>query len=351
MPLKLIKRGAIYYLRGAVAGQRVYESTRLSDRRAAEAFRVRREAEIQQRAALGKSVTATFAEAALTYLQSGGEERYLDPILEYFGPKKRLSEIDNDAVNACARALHPMSKASTINRQVITPISAVVKLAAEDGLCDFRRFRRRKEPQGRLRWLQPEEAERLIEAADPRTALWITFLLGAGPRPIESFELERPDLYLDTSEVYFWRSKTEKARMVRYPPRTRQALAVYGLPSSGRVFLTPKGKPYKLYTGSGGQGAAAFNKAREAAGLGEDVTPYTCRHTWATWFYAQTRDFGELMDLGGWDKADTANRYRKIAPADLGARLLRHGWDLRTSAKSVQSQARKLRKVPEMRAG
>jgi hypothetical protein len=36
------------------------------------------------------------------------------------------------------------------------------------------------------------------------------------------------------------------------------------------------------------------------------------------------------MDLGGWDKADTANRYRKIAPDDLGARLLAHGWDFRT---------------------
>ena len=51
------------------------------------------------------------------------------------------------------------------------------------------------------------------------------------------------------------------------------------------------------------------------------------RHTWATWFYAQTRDFGALLDQGGWAKADMANRYRKIAPDDLTDRLLAMGWN------------------------
>jgi len=65
----------------------------------------------------------------------------------------------------------------------------------------------------------------------------------------------------------------------------------------------------------------------DLAGLGADVTPHVLRHTWATWFYSQTRDFGGLLDLGGWRKADMAQRYRKIAPADLPARLMAHGWD------------------------
>ncbi|WP_158263655.1 tyrosine-type recombinase/integrase [Aliiruegeria haliotis] len=78
--------------------------------------------------------------------------------------------------------------------------------------------------------------------------------------------------------------------------------------------------------------AEAFNKIRRAAGLVNDVVPYTLRHTWATWFYAQTKDWGDLLDQGGWNRSDTANRYRKIAPADLGNRLLAHGWDYRRSA-------------------
>lgn len=34
------------------------------------------------------------------------------------------------------------------------------------------------------------------------------------------------------------------------------------------------------------------------------------------------------MDLGGWAKADMANRYRKFAPDDLGERLRKCGWNL-----------------------
>lgn len=87
----------------------------------------------------------------------------------------------------------------------------------------------------------------------------------------------------------------------------------------------------------------AFNKARDAAGLGDNVTPHVLRHTWATWFYAQTRDFGTLMDQGGWSKADMANRYRKLAPDDLSERLLKHGWDFRRD--HLTNEAPKLRLV------
>lgn len=250
MPLKLVQRGAVWYVRGSVGGIRVYESTRLGSRRAAEAYRVRREAEIQQRRALGRGATATFAEAALTYMRAGGEARYLGPILDHFGPRKRLSEVDNEAVNDCAAALYPTAAPSTVNRQVVTPISAVMKMAAEDGLCDFRRFRRRKEPQGRLRWLTPEEAAALLNAADERTRVLIAFLLGTGVRPAEAFALQVADLHLATGEAWVWRSKTERPRMVRYPPKVRAMLTARGLPEAGAVFLTPKGLPYKLNTGS-----------------------------------------------------------------------------------------------------
>lgn len=68
-----------------------------------------------------------------------------------------------------------------------------------------------------------------------------------------------------------------------------------------------------------------FSRARDAAGLGPDVTPHVLRRTWATWFYAQTKDLGGLMDLGGRTRAGTCNRYRNIAPAVLASRLRIHG--------------------------
>lgn len=327
MGLKLAKRGKTYYLRGSVADVRIYESARTSNRQAADALRIRRETEIIENFTLGRPAAINFAEAALTYLESGGEGRFLAPILEYFGPKFRLADVTNEAANQCARALCPNHAPGTINRQIITPISAVVNMAAYDNLCAHRRFRRRKVNDKRLRWLTPKEAEALINAADPATALKIMFLLGTGARSGEAFALNRKNLHIDSGEAFLDKTKNGEARMIAFPDRVARALRVADLPEAGAVFLTPKGRAYKLRTNGGGQMQAAFNRARDAAGLGPDVTPHTLRHTWATWYYAQTKDFGGLMDFGGWKKADMANRYRKIAPHGLAADLFAHGWN------------------------
>lgn len=332
MSLTIFRRGDVYYIRGTVAGQRVYESTRLGDRKAADILRARREAEIIERAAYGRAATTTFAEAALTYMQSGGEARYLGPILKHLGPKFRLVDMTNDQVNRIAEALYPTAAPATINRQVITPISAVVNMAADDDLCPPRRFRRRPGDNARIDWLTPEQAELAIKVASERGRRFLLFFLGTGCRVNEALRLDRADLHLDTCEAWVAEAKNDDPRMVRFPLRTRQALATGWLPEVGCIFRTPKGLPYRLRNdegrGLGGQVKGELDKIREAAKL-PFLTPHILRHTWATWFYAQTKDFGGLMDLGGWKKADMANRYRKIAPADLGERLLTHGWDFR----------------------
>lgn len=340
MPLTLKKRGEIWYMRGTVAGHSIYESTGLGDKKSAEIKRARREAELIERHAFGTAHTLTFAEAALTYMQSGGEARYLAPILAHFGPRRRLADVDNDAVNGAALALYPGAAPATINRQVITPISAVYQMAAADGKLPARRFRRRPEGQGRIDWLTPEQAELAFTAASERGRRFLAWLLGSGCRVGETLRLDRADLHLDTCEAWVAEAKNDTPRMVRFPLRTRQVLATGWLPEDGPIFLTPKGQPYRVRddagNGLGGQIKAEFDAIRDATGLAF-LTPHILRHTWATWYYAQTKDFGGLMDFGGWKKADIANHYRKIAPADLGARLLNHGWDFR--ANPVQPEA------------
>ncbi|WP_138423689.1 tyrosine-type recombinase/integrase [Maritimibacter alexandrii] len=329
MGLTLKRRGKIYYLRGTVAGQRVYESTGLDDRAAADLVRTRREQEIVDRVTLGTSASLTFAEAALTYLETGGEARFLRPLLEHFGPRTRLTDIDNDQVARAARALYPNAAPATVNRQVITPISAVYQLAADEGKVSPRRFRRRKPSAARTRWLTPAEAERLIEVCDQRLRPMVMTLLGTGCRTSELFRMTAEDLHLGTSEAWVGQAKNGEARMVRYPARTRRALITADLPELGALFRTPKGKPYAVRQGRGGQIEAAFGQARAAAGLGDEVTPHVLRHTWATWHWSQNRDLLELMRSGGWKKSDVAMAYTKLAPADLGEQLLANGWDFR----------------------
>jgi integrase len=150
-------------------------------------------------------------------------------------------------------------------------------------------------------------------------------------RTSEAIALEVRDLHLETGEAWVPMSKTRKQRMVHLPQRALQILLEEPLPNGGRLLRRADGQPYVTRINAGGYFQKSFAAAREGADLGPEVTPHVLRHTWATWYYAQTRDYGGLMDLGGWDNAQTANRYRKAAPSDLGRKLLEHGWDFRRS--------------------
>jgi len=279
------------------------------------------------RRAYGKGATLTFAEAALAYMQSQGESRFLAKILRHFGPDLLIDDVDNAAINNAAASLYADAAPATINRQLITPISAVITMAADEGLARHRRFKRRKTPKMSKRWLTPEEAERLIDAASDHLRPILFCLLGTGARTSEALGSEAHFYYPNTNEIWLPDVKNDHPRMLRMPDRARAGIDASDPPDVGPIFRTPKGKPYVLRRNGGGQISAAFAKARDAAGIEASVTPHTCRHTWATWYYAATKDFGGLLDLGGWQKADMAMGYRKIAPGDLGARLLDYGWD------------------------
>src|SRR6056297_485691 len=153
-------------------------------------------------------------------------------------------------------------------------------------------------------------------------------MLGTGAGPGETMTIEAEGWNPSTREWWLPGTKSVfRARFVCLPERSVSLIG--NIPESGPAFVAPNGQPYVMTENRGGQMAEAFRKVREAAGLGHDVVPYTLRHTWATWFYAQTKDWAALLDQGGWGRSDTANRYRKIAPRDLGRRLLGHAWDFR----------------------
>ena len=77
------------------------------------------------------------------------------------------SYVDQAAIDRAAKALYTDAKPSTLNRQVYTPVCAILHFAAERGLCEWRKIRRPKQPTGRVRWLRPEEAESPIKACAP----------------------------------------------------------------------------------------------------------------------------------------------------------------------------------------
>ena len=85
--------------------------------------------------------------------------------------------------------------------------------------------------------------------------------------------------------------------------------------------------------------------AADRAGI-DDFNPHMTRHSFATWFYAQTKDTMRLRRVAGWKKAEMIDRYVHIAPARIGADAVALGWDWRDEVtKSVELALKRRRRA------
>lgn len=321
MPLKLVRRPKSPYwiVRGTLRGIRVEESTGVSDRRAAEEIRAKREAQILAESVYGKRATATFAEAALSYIEQGGSKRFLEPVIRHFGTTP-LARIDLAAIDAGARKLFPKAAPATRNRQFYTPTSAVLHHAARRGWCPLPLIERPEDSEERIRWLTPAEANRLLDASAKHLRPLLTFLLYTGARVGEALWLDWRNVDLGRAHVTFEKTKNGSARGVSLHPVAIAALA--NLPHrEGEVFRRQDGRPYERpktvnSTSAGSVIKTAFKGACRRAGIA-DFKPHDCRHTWATWHYAANRDLGALQRLGGWKSVRMVMRYAHVNVAEL----------------------------------
>ncbi len=328
MPLKLTKRhnSPYWYARGTVRGCRIDESTRLADRKAAQEWCALREAELVKESIHGASAVKTFAHAVESYLDEGGSTAHLRPLLDFFGTTK-LVNIDPTMIARAAKKLGRKADGSrkslsTLNRQVYTPIAAVLHHAAEKRWCAKPLIKRPKQPEGRVRYATHEEAERMIACAADHLKPLVVFLFSTGARLSEALYLDWRHVDLQAARVSFHGTKNGESRGVPLHPRAVQELSQ--LPHrTGAVFRRPDGQPYSDRRGAGGgQIKTAWATMLRRAGM-TDFHPHDCRHSWATWHYAASRDMLGLMTLGGWKSEKMVKRYAHVNQDQLAPSIHR----------------------------
>jgi integrase len=243
----------------------------------------------------------------------------------------KLGQVNQDAAIRLRRIMLPAGAApSTYVREVVTPLRAILRHAAERGWCDEPHIRAPKSPPGRTRYLLPDEAERLIAAAAPHLQPLLIFLLGTGARMAEAIYLDWRDVDLVGGRAIFWADQTKagKRRNAHLPPRVVAALANL-VHREGPVFLSDKGRPYADRRGAyGGQVKSAWRGAIRRAGLDPELTPHDLRHTWASWHYAVHRDLLALKIEGGWSSVLLVERYAHLLPAGQQAAIAGFGHSL-----------------------
>jgi integrase len=190
MPLKVVWRAGIAQLHGTVAGERVRESARTRDSAVAENIRAEREARLLRASLYGVENEATFADAAVLYLEAKKPKRYIKPLIKALG-KRRLAAIKPGELKALALKLYPSASGATRNRSVLKPARAIINFASEAGLCPPIRVKGYYEPYSERpaadrAWIDSFRAH----AHDPRLAALALFMYVTAARVGESMRLE-----------------------------------------------------------------------------------------------------------------------------------------------------------------
>lgn len=329
MPIKLVRRpwSPYWIIRGTLRGIRVEESTGTDDKKAAEEIRAKREAAILDESIHGRSATATFAHAAVSYLENDGSNRFLEPIIKELGPK-RLTQIGQEEIDRVAKKLYPDASGATRNRQVYTPVSAVMRHAARRQWCSLLVLERPAPSEERVRWLSFEEAQRLVSCCSDHLRPLVIFLLYTGARAGEALWLDWRNIDLARAHVTFPKTKNGEKRGVPLNADTVATLANLAH-RKDEVFRRPDGLPYErpdpdddADTSAGTRIRTAFQGACRRAKI-TDFHPHDCRHTWATWHYIANRDLGALQRLGGWKSVRMVMRYAHVNVAELAPTIER----------------------------
>ncbi len=330
--LRVVSRAGtrVLYLRGAVRGQRVYESAGTDDPELAEEARSAREAALFRGAVHGVKPRVTFASASLSYLRasprSAATALAVGKLVRLFGPDLACGDVDQALLDRAGRALcRPGAAPATRLRQVVTPARAVLSHAARRGWCAIPALERVRGGQARTDWLTPAQADALIGHANPRLRPLLVFLFCTGARLGEAVALHWDQVDLRHGAAVLLGTKNGRDRRVELCPRVVAALA--NLPGrEGAVFRHRRGKAYRPTGQSrtvpfGGQIRRAWARAARLAGLKGGITPHHARHSWASWDYALHRDLLGLKARGDWSSVALVERYAHLAPAELAPRI------------------------------
>jgi integrase len=310
MPLKVVKRkGSPHlYLRGTVRGASVYESAGTSSRVTAEAIRIKREARLLDRSIFGPSASVTFAEAAESYLNAGGEGRFLAPLNERLG-MTLLSDIDQDTADKLSDEIYQRTSPATRKRQLYIPLCAVLNHAARKKWCAKPAIEHPSVPETRPTWSSPERLAKLLPHCSPQMRRFLLIGAYTGARLSEILRLEwERDVNLAMRTITFQRTKNGDMRTVHIPLPLFMELAE--VPERhGPVFAwTHKQSVY-----------VPLRNACKRAGV-EYLPPHQQgRHTYATWMRTYGGlDLVGLKQAGGWKNIQSVVKYAHVAPTEAG---------------------------------
>jgi len=347
--LELYPRGNVFWARGCPADGDSYirKSLGTSDPAIAAAALREIESAARKRRILGPDAPKpedelTFNAAVLIYPASDADRRYLVPIVKRIGTE-RVKAITPAHVRRLARELYPDASTDTWQRQVVTPVRAVINYAHELGKCPpirIRAFDRdERVKQDRVRGKESRQTKtpgswpwlrRFMAHADPRDAALAFFMFTTGARIGQSTEMRRSqDMDLGNARLRLPAAKGHPAEWVTILPELVVLIANLRKPRNRNAW------DLVFYTGAG-HASAIYRRWRrtcKTAGI-EYIAPHAAgRHGFGT----------EMIVRQGLDPVTVAHAGRWSSPV-VPMKTYAHAEDaeakIRTALEAGQTASR-----------
>lgn len=295
--LKLEIKNGIWHIAGTVAGQRVRKSLSTRDKTTAEELKAQYEAKLWKRHTYGEEAVRTFEEAALSYLQQGGEGRFLPKILKYF-KGRAVGSIKPAEIRQMAISIYPSAAPRTRNRQAVAPARAIVNHAHDLGWCGHIKVKQfevqksiKHKPVDR-EWIDAFLAEADKSNLHHLSAL-VLFMNQTGTRVSEAIRVLGKYVNLERRIVILEKTKTDEWETRHLTAELVSRISALGVELNERVFSYTDPK--------------AVNRRMKAVCLRAEIEPRSThsagRHSFGTNVMAAGARVKDAMEAGGWKSA------------------------------------------------
>jgi integrase len=294
--LELSERG-IWQVVGSIDGERIRKSLGTRDQERAVELKADYEARRWKSLTYGESAVRAFEEAAESYMNAGGEARFLAPLIKHFKGRP-LGSIKPAEVRAAATALYPAASSATRNRQGIAPCRAVIMHGHDLGWCGAIRVKqfevaksRKHKPVDRA-WLVAFMAE-ADKSKLPHLSAIVLFMNQTAARVSEAVRLTMEHVDLDGKTAMLEKTKEGAWETRHLTDELAARIKALGARPQDRVFGYSDAKAVTRRMKAVAKRAKLPERSSHSAG----------RHSFATNAMTLTGDVKGTMDAGGWKSA------------------------------------------------
>lgn len=296
------------------------EAQELHDKLKAESWRVKE---------LGEKQKRTLTEAFVRWLKEKGhkksigeDKRYVRFFLEKLPREITLDKITSGMISEIVSNLDENQKhpgkpvAPATKNRYLSFIRSVLNAAERhwEWIDKAPAIRLYKEPKRRIRWLEREDALRLIGELPEHWRPLVIFALSTGLRRSNASQLKWADVDIERRVAWVHPDEAKSGRAIGVALNQMAMDVIKGQIGKDEVHVfAVKGKPISVDSNT------AWRNALRRAGI-ENFRFHDLRHTWASWLVQSGVGLTELQEMGGWESVEMVRRYAHLAPDHL----LRH---------------------------